>query len=281
MFLSTFFSRMTIILKSKKIYLNANKLSRLVCINDDLEKNKFQKSNFVISFSINVETIEIDFLEHVKKNFFQDDVFEKILKKILNQIKQFENKNKQFTSIYYFYKLNSKRNLLYLMKKFDSNRLFIFAKWRKNLLTYTHDKSAHVDIHRIYDIIKKSAFFSKMRKVIIDCVISCSFCQVFKESIQKSYEKFQLILISSKSLFEMSLNFVIEFFMITQNNNYLMTIIDRFSKYIKLISDIETSIVKNWIWKYWNNVYRFWKVSHRLISDKDSKFISKFWTKLF
>ncbi len=78
---------MTIIHKSRKTHLNANELSKLACINDDFEKNKFQKSNLVISFLINVETIEIDFLEHVKENLFQNDVFEKILKKILDQIK--------------------------------------------------------------------------------------------------------------------------------------------------------------------------------------------------
>jgi hypothetical protein len=79
----------------------------------------------------------------------------------------------------------------------------------------------------------------------------------------------------------MSLNFIVKLFMNIKKNNAFLTITNRFSKYVKLISKIENSSTAAWIERYWEFVYKSWKVFHRIVFDKDSKFTSEFWRKLF
>jgi hypothetical protein len=79
----------------------------------------------------------------------------------------------------------------------------------------------------------------------------------------------------------MSLNFVVKLLMIIKKNNAFLTIIDRFSKYVKLISKTKSFSAAIWIKQYWEFVYKFWEILYRIVFDKDSKFTSKFWRKLF
>jgi hypothetical protein len=142
---------------------------------------------------------------------------------------------------YQSYRLNLESNLLYFIEITSSDRLCIFEKLSKDILFHAHDRNAHDKIHRIYDFLRKSVFISKMKKRVKKYVTACSFCQIFKDSTQKSYEKLQFISIFQEFFFEMSLNFIIKLFMIIKKNNAFLTITNRFSKYVKLISKIENS----------------------------------------
>jgi hypothetical protein len=84
MFFFTFFSRMIIIHKFEKNHLNADELSRLVCVNDDESEKKTQKNEFVISLFIVVDIANSSFLNVVRKAIFTNDVFDKIFQKIKN-----------------------------------------------------------------------------------------------------------------------------------------------------------------------------------------------------
>jgi hypothetical protein len=77
------------------------------------------------------------------------------------------------------------------------------------------------------------------------------------------------------------LDFIVGLPMTTRGNNTLLTVTDRFSKYVKLVPGTEKSSAKDWADRYWKNVYRSWGVPHRLISDRDPKFTSEFWKELF
>ncbi len=177
--------------------------------------------------------------------------------------------------------MNSESKLLYFMKRTNSNRLCISTKLSKDILFHAHDANAHDKIHQLYDFLRRSIFMINMKKKITRYVTTCSFCQILKSSNQKSYEELQFISIFQKFLFEMSLNFVVELFMIIKKNNAFLTIIDRFSKYVKLISKTKSFSTTIWVKRYWKSVYKFWKISHRIMFDRDSKFTSKLWRKLF
>jgi hypothetical protein len=182
---------------------------------------------------------------------------------------------------YQSYRLNFELNLLYFIEITSSDRLCILEKLSKNILFHAHDRNAHDEIHQIYDFLRRSVFISKMKKRVKNYVIACSFYQIFKNSTQKSYEKLQFISIFQEFFFEMSLNFIVELLMIIKENNVFLTITNRFSKYVKLISKIENFSATTWIERYWEFVYRSWEVFYRIIFDKDSKFTSEFWKKLF
>jgi hypothetical protein len=234
MFFFTFLSRMIIIHKFEKNHLNANELSRLVCIDDDKNERKIQKNESVISLSVVTNSANSNFLNIVRKTIFKNEIFDKIFQKIKKQMQNSEfNENNMIK--YQSYRLNFESKLLYFIEITNSDRLCILEKLSKDILFHAHDRNANVEIHRIYDFLRRSAFISKMRKRVKKYVNACSSCQIFKDSTQKSYEKLQFISISQEFLFEMSLNFIVKLFMIIKKNNALLTITNRFSKYIKLI----------------------------------------------
>ncbi len=280
MFLFTFLSRMIIIHRFEKNHLNANELSRLVCVNDDESERKTQKIEFVISLSIVANNANSSFLKVVRKIIFKDDVFDKIFQKIKKQMQNSEFSENNMIK-YQFYRLNLESNFLYFIEITSSDRLCIFEKLSKNILFHAHDRNAHDEIHRIYDFLRKSAFISKMKKRVKKYVTACSSCQIFKDSIKKSYEKLQFISFFQEFFFEMSLNFIVELLMIIKKNNAFLTITNRFSKYVKLISKIENFSAAAWVERYWKFVYRFWEVFHRIVFNKDSKFTFECWRELF
>ena len=75
-----------------------------------------------------------------------------------------------------------------------------------------------------------------MKILINDYVISCLTCQLSKSSWQFSYDKLKLMFFSKKSLAELNFDFIIEFFMISNENNVILIITNRFSKYVKIVS---------------------------------------------
>ncbi len=239
MFLFTFLSKMTIIHRLDKNYFNADELSRLTFVENDKEEQKNTQKNdendFILTLLISTEIAHLNFLDVVRDEILKNDVFKRIFQKIINQMKNSKNFIEIVNFKYQSYRLNSESKLLYFTKRTNSDRLCISTKLSKDILFHAHDANAHDEIYRIYDFLRKSVFMTDMRKKITEYVTTCSFCQISKNFNQKSYEKLQFISIFQKSLFEMSLNFVVKLLMIIKKNNAFLTMIDRFSKYVKLI----------------------------------------------
>jgi hypothetical protein len=154
---------MIIIHRLEKNHLNADELSRFVCVNDDESERKIQKNEFVISLFILVDFANSSFLNVVRKAIFTDDVFDKIFQKIKNQL-QNSKFNEDNMIKYQSYRLNLESNLLYFIEITNSDRLCILEKLSKNILFHAHDRNAHDEIYRIYEFLRRSAFISKMKK---------------------------------------------------------------------------------------------------------------------
>ena len=68
-------------------------------------------------------------------------------------------------------------------------------------------------------------------------ITNCSICQLSKFSKQFLYEKLKSISFSKKSLSELSFDFIIKLSMIIIENNVILIVTNRFSKYIKIVFD--------------------------------------------
>ena len=216
---------MTIIHKSKTQHQNADDLSKLSC--------KFD----TIMFSVNVISDGKNLLKKIAKKLFIDRIFVKMMKKLNDQIKKIKNNEKNSSTKYQVYRLNFETDLLYVKNRSNFDKICIFEKCQKALFEYGHDQHAHDEIHRIYELLHRLVFMPKIKKLITDYIISCSACQFFKSSRQLFYEQLQSISFFSKSFSELSFDFIVILFVSSQKNNCILTMIDRFSKYIKIISD--------------------------------------------
>ena len=250
--------------------------------NSDLKKKKnFENSEKKENFESEKNFIVIiadqnDLLIKIVFELSNDSSFEKIMTKLKNQIETIKNENDDFQKKFQYYRLNTNTNLFYLKNKFESNRLCISQKSQKRLLKYAHDEHAHGGVHRTYDLLLKSVYMPKMKKTVIEYVTTCSTCQLFKSFRQLSYEQLQLIFFSKKFLFELSLDFIVALSMTFNENNAILTMTDRFSKYVKLISDKKTLSTEKWKTFYWKFIFKDWNIFTKLISDRNFKFNSDF-----
>ena len=210
---------------------NSNLKKKKIFDNSEKKKNFESKKNSIV-----IITDQNDLLIKIAFELSNDFNFEKIMTKLKNQIEAIKNENDDFRKKFQFYRLNTNIELFYLKNKFESNRLCISQKSQKRLLKYAHDEHAHDEMHRTYDLLLKSVYISKMKKMITKYVTTCFACQLFKSFRQLLYEQLQLIFFSEKFLFELNLNFIVALSMTLNENNAILIVIDRFSKYVKLIS---------------------------------------------
>ena len=64
-------------------------------------------------------------------------------------------------------------------------------------------------------------------------------------------------------------------------NDALLTVTDKFSKYIKLIPGKTTFTAKDWATKYFTYIFKNWGSPQTVISDHDPKFTGDFWQEVF
>ena len=228
MYLSIYLSRMKIVHRAKKSHNNVDELSRLLII-------------YVNAHVYLVITIKVSekFLDKLKKSLKFDSIFKRIYEKLQQQAQNTMNDVNDSITMYQFYRFDIDSDLLYLINRLSFDRVCISAILKRDVMKFAHDNHAHEDIHRILNRIKVSTYFSKMRKKMLIYVESCLVCQLFKSSRKLFYEQLNLIEITIQLLAKLNMNFIVELFMISAEHNSLLTIIDRFSKYVRLIVDRE------------------------------------------
>ena len=184
-------------------------------------------------------------------------------------------------SMYHSYRFNFNSELFYLINQLNSNRICISASMKRRVIKYAHDNHAYDDFYKIIDRFKQTTSFSKMRIKINRYIKNYSTCQLLK-SIKKSfYEQLHFIKIIAKSFIKLSMNFIVALLMIIYEHNALLTIIDRFFKYIRFISSRKDWKTSKWVKIYYEHVYRHWDLSNRIVFNRNLKFTNDFWTMLF
>ena len=159
--------------------------------------------------------------------------------------------------------------------------LCIPTKLTKQVLEYIYDRHAYGGIYRTFDRLRGSVYIPRMRKVIQEYIDGCPACQLSKPSRQLLYSQLRPVEAVPEPLYDLSIDFIVGLPLTPDNYNALMTVTDKFSKYVRLIPGNKKDSAETWAEYYFNCVYRFWGIPYRIISDRDPKFTSAFWKTLF
>ena len=273
MYLSTFLPRMTIIHREGRAHQNADGLSRL--------PTTAEAESYHTCLPTTVISDEEDFLKKVAEDIAKDWYFAKIIKKLKDQVQETMDRDEGPNVEYQAYRFDPETGLLYLKNKRNPDRLCIPESCHKRVLHYAHDEHAHGGVHRTHNLLMRSVFIPKMKMLINDYVTSCPACQLSKPSKQLPYGELKPIPFPSEPLAELSLDFIVGLPMTTNGSNAILTITDRFSKYVKTVPGKETLSAEEWGSLYWKHVFKDWGIPARLISDRDPKFNSDFWRAVF
>jgi hypothetical protein len=176
------------------------------------------------------------------------------------------------------------QNLIYHVNKFiEKKRLCISSDCVANILIVAHEQEQeHSSFEVTFEIIFRSWYIRDLIKTLRAYIKNCSQCLQIQIRRHKSWENLQLIHSASVFFHIITMNFVLNLSKIKEKIDCVLSMIDKFTKRVMLISEKFTYTIENWaIQLLKESQRRNWNISKMIISDKDRKFLSDLWRTLF
>lgn len=137
----------------------------------------------------------------------------------------------------------------------------------------THD-DCHIEFDRTFNKINNSWYIRNLFKHLTNYLKHCSQCRINRTRRHKFYNNLQSILSSSILFHFIIIDFILAISEFYFDMNNIMSIIDKFSKKIIIISEKNTWNACLWIETLLNRLNLIdWNLSKIIISDRDRKFL--------
>ena len=261
--------------KSNKLHLVSDALFRL-SIKTNTSNCHFEEFEKELDVLYTTSLIEMssEFKAKLIKEYSENSVWKKINKLI--------DVNKQNDVNFSFTKNNE---LIYKIDNhkmfFISQRLCISASFVKVIIEITHD-SNHSEFDRTYQIIVSFYYIKNLSSHIKNYLKHCSKCTINQTKRHKSYEVLQSILSLFVSFHIITIDFVLVMSLFHTDMNNVMTITCKFFKRIVIISNKDTWNAFEWTVALLHRLnIANWELSKVIIFDRNRKFLSNLWIKLF
>jgi hypothetical protein len=233
-----------------------------------------------------------EFKNQLRSGYDDDPAF----KSIVDVIKKYFNDNKDTvdTSLVgrphspYRVLLPWDNHLLFYKDPVDERlRLCIPKSQQKEIFTMAHDTLNHYGVTKTYSHLLANYFMPHMLWALKVFISRCPRCAVNKTLREKPHGLLKPIISLSHPFHTLTINFILSlppsrrFAHGDELFDTAMTVTDKFTKAIKIISGKGTYVAPDWAFRFWQVVYPDWGLPNAIISDRDAKFVSEFWKALF
>ena len=243
-------------------------LNESVIIREDAES---EEGTLDEVFMLTVSLIELsdDFRKEIKESYQKDWQWKKVFK----MLEKAEDISKGSWFLL-------KDGLIHYWDAVDERlRLCVSKALEGDIFLLTHDNKSHISFHHIYETLTANLYFRNMSKHLKKYIEHCKICQLNQTKWHKEYDILTLIEMLSIPFHTVVMNFVIDLPLI-QGFNALLSITDKHSKCVTLLSGKDTHTAEDWA-KTLLNELTDWGLSQTIISDHDLKFLSEFWKMTF
>ncbi|KAK9113309.1 hypothetical protein Syun_020106 [Stephania yunnanensis] len=153
---------------------------------------------------------------------------------------------------------------------------------RRQLLKETHDArwAGHPGIERTYALLSRSFFWPKMEEDVDQYVRTCLVCQQDKTERRKAPGLLEPLPVPDRPFQSISMDFIIGLPKVQGMTNVLV-VVDRFSKYATFIAAPKNCDADTTAELFLKHVAKYWGIPEDIISDRDARFIWRFWVALF
>jgi len=158
-------------------------------------------------------------------------------------------------------------------------RLCIPEKLVSETLRLCHDACRHPGVHWTYLSASERFYFPWMSRKIKEHYDNCVTYQTSKHSHEKPISHLHPVLTPDEPFHTITMDFVTGL-PPSHGHDAFLTIIDKFSKAIKLIPCKMTDSAEDIAKLYLQNAYATFGLPTKIISDRDPKFTSSFWSTL-
>jgi hypothetical protein len=275
LFLSQFAGKMTVIHKPGRVHRNADALSRLARKRSaPSSESQSPETSPPVCHLVNVLSMDPQLKRILVRNLPKDRHLGRIYRDLESMLNSPGDPTKNG------FKLDSASKLLYMVRG-NSERLCIPEAAHKLVLTAAHDHKGHPGIQKTQDRLRRTVYINKLRSLVESYVLACPVCNVTKERKQQPYGQLQPITTPAYPLSVLSMDFITGLPRSKNRNDSLLVVIDKFSKFPRLLPGRSDYTAVEWATVFFDRIYPVWGLPQVIISDRDAKFTSEFWTYLF
>jgi hypothetical protein len=165
--------------------------------------------------------------------------------------------------------------------------LCITQKSQRYFFNLAHDQNNHHGIHKTYAKLAANYFIPQLSQRLRQYIQHCPQCQTNATLRDKQHGLLHPIQSPPIPFHSITMDFIVGLPPTTQSGHgneifdSILTIVDKFSKAVLLLVGKSTYNATNWANQFWMQVYPIWGFPNVMITDRDPKFVSEFWTSLF
>jgi hypothetical protein len=171
--------------------------------------------------------------------------------------------------------LNVKNDVIY-----QQDRLYLPRSERAlihEILIHYHDNQQHIGIDKTIEFIKRNYYWTNMDDDIKYWIINCIKCQRIKPNLNKPKGLLQSHAIPHKPWHVISVDFITDLPRSKSNNDSIVVFVDTFSKMTKMTALKKTDGAERFAQIFNDKIVSSYGHPHTIISDRDTRFTSKYW----
>ncbi len=175
------------------------------------------------------------------------------------------------------------RGLLYRSQPGVPPRLYVPAgPLRARLLREAHDVSVsgHLGRDKTAERLSRHYYWPRMMATVAEYVRSCPACQVHKASTSAPLGLLHPLPAPEHRWESVSMDFIAPLSTTKSGHDAMMVVVDRLTKMIHAIPTTVTATAQQVARLYFDNVFRLHGLPTSVVSDRDPKFTSEFWSAL-
>ncbi|CAI7781216.1 unnamed protein product [Closterium sp. NIES-53] len=154
---------------------------------------------------------------------------------------------------------------------------------RQLLLSEYHDTvtGSHFGVEKTYARLSNDYHWPRMHADVRDFIRTCRTCQQLKARTTNRYGLLQPIPPPTKVWDEVTMDFIMDLPQTPRSYNAILVVIDRLSKMSHFIPTHTTVTAPETARLFFDHIVRLHGLPSAIISDRDPRFLSKFWQSLF
>ncbi|GKB90530.1 putative mitochondrial protein [Tanacetum coccineum] len=150
----------------------------------------------------------------------------------------------------------------------------------QNIISKLQHDGGHSGVHGTSKRISAQVYWKKMKKEVKQWIRTYVVCQRFKTELVQSPGLLQPLPIPERVWTYISMDFI-DGLPMSKGKSFLLVVVDRLSKYGHFIPLTHPYSALTMAQAFLDNIYKLHGLPKVIVSDRDTVFLSRFWTELF
>jgi hypothetical protein len=230
--------------------------------------------------AISTVTIHPEIMKKVKTGYQNNAYFGPICQALKQESRNLDDKMQARIKHY-----SLSDDLLYLVQDQETPRLCVpdDKELKLQLLQEHHDAriSGHLGKDKTYSNLARLYFWPKLSKEVYRYIASCDACQRNKGTNKQPAGLLQPLAVPQQRWEQVSMDFIVQLPKTKQGHDAIFVIVDKLTKRIHLTPTHTTATAPEVAKIFFQTIFRHHSLPRSIVSDRDPKFVSKFWKALF